>query len=265
MDYSRYGPDILVEQRDGVAVVTFNRPDKLNAMTAAMHADTGRIWLDFAADPDVRSVLITGAGRAFSVGGDYDLLQASVGDHATAARLLEETRAIAYNMTNLEKPIVSAINGYALGGGLAVAIMADVSIAAEDARFSAMFAKRALTPDSGVSLLLPSAVRYPKAAEMLLTSRFVHAREALKIGLVNRVVPNDDLEGAAYDMARLITESAPVAVRLSKRALRRPLDREAAAAFEYESYGGLVTAKTEDRAEGRHAFLDKRPPRWTGR
>ena len=152
-----------------------------------------------------------------------------------------------------------------MGGGLGLALACDIRIAAEDARFSAMFAKRALTPDSGVSLLLPSAVRYPKAAEMLLTSRFVHAREALKIGLVNRVVPNDDLEGAAYDMARLITESAPVAVRLSKRALRRPLDREAAAAFEYESYGGLVTAKTEDRAEGRHAFLDKRPPRWTGR
>ena len=100
---------------------------------------------------------------------------------------------------------------------------------------------------------------------MLLTSRFVDAAEALKMGLVNRVVPNEDLEEAAYDMARLITESAPVAVRLSKRALRRPLDREAAAAFEYESYGGLVTAKTEDRAEGRHAFLEKRPPRWTGR
>ena len=171
----------------------------------------------------------------------------------------------AYNLFQIDKPAIAVIQGNAVGGGLGLALACDIRIAAEDARFSAMFTKRALTPDSGVSLLLPSAVRYPKAAEMVLTSRFVDAREALKMGLVNRVVPAGSLEDAAYGMARLIAESAPVAVRLSKRALRRPLDREAAAAFEYESYGGLVTAKTEDRAEGRHAFLEKRPPRWTGR
>ena len=261
MDYSRYGPDILVGQRDGVAVVTFNRADKLNAMTAAMHADTGRIWLDFAADPEVRSVLITGAGRAFSVGGDYDLLQASVGDHATAARLLEETRAIAYNMTNLEKPIVSAINGYALGGGLAVAIMADISIAAEgrDAPRWARQARRrrrATTPRcrgrSWSDLRRPSATCSP-ATDLT-------GAEAERIGLISMAVPADELMPTAMDMAVRLAKGPPVAVGHTKRVLNQWLRLGGHTAFDYSAALETLGFLGEEVKEGLASLQEKRDP-----
>ena len=263
------GPPVLYRVANGIATITLNRPRRLNAVDRDTALLFDHICREAAADPEARVVVLTGAGTSFCAGADLRATTdvAAANNNTPAANLQRSGHLgwCAYNLFQIDKPAIAAIQGNAVGGGLGLALACDIRIAAEDARFSAMFTKRALTPDSGVSLLLPSAVRYPKAAEMILTSRFVDAREALKMGLVNRVVPAGSLEDAAYGMARLIAESAPVAVRLSKRALRRPLDREAAAAFEYESYGGLVTAKTEDRAEGRHAFLEKRPPRWTGR
>ncbi len=261
--------DAVLYTVDGhIAKITLNRPDRLNAIDH----DTATLLDGFchqaAEDDDVRVVVITGNGSSFCAGADLRATSDSPSDNNnTPEANLRHTGHLGWSALNLfrvDKPTIAAVKGNVVGGGLGLALSCDIRIATQGTRFSAMFVKRGLTPDSGVSFLLPAVVRYPRAAELVLTSRFVNAKEALSIGLVNHVVEEDILTSAALDMASQIAESAPVAVRLSKRSLRQALNREAIAAFEYESYGGLITAKTQDRLEGRHSFLEGRSPRWTG-
>ena len=187
------GPPVLYRVANGIATITLNRPRRLNAVDRATALLFDRLCREAAADPEARVVVLTGAGTSFCAGADLRATTdvAAANNNTPAANLQRSGHLgwCAYNLFQIDKPAIAAIQGNAVGGGLGLALACDIRIAAEDARFSAMFTKRALTPDSGVSLLLPSAVRYPKAAEMILTSRFVDAREALKMGLVNRVVP----------------------------------------------------------------------------
>ena len=134
-DYSQY-QHLLVEKRDGIALVTINRPEVLNATNARLHNELSRIWPDLGDDPEVRVAVITGAGNAFSAGGDYQMIEQAIGNAEVVAATMQEAGDIVHNMINLDKPVISAINGVAIGAGLAVALLADISIAAEDARIT---------------------------------------------------------------------------------------------------------------------------------
>ena len=262
MDYGNYGPDILIENHEGVAIVTYNRPDKLNAMTPEMHSNTGKIWIDFANDPAVRSVLITGAGRAFSVGGDYDLLNSSVGNYEGAARLLEETRSIAYNMTNLDKPIVSAINGYALGGGLAVAIMADISIAGENAMLLDGHGKLGDPAGDHAAMCWPLLMGMAKAKRYLLTGDSLTGAEAERAGLISMAVPDDELLTTAMSFATRLAKGPPRSIGMTKRSLNQWLRLAGHTAFDYsaalETLGFLGT----EVKEGLASLQEKRDPKF---
>ena len=251
---------VLYESRDHIARITLNRPSVLNAFDEEMAVQLDDAVERARDDDDVWAVVLSGAGRSFCAGQDLRFSE----NKSPAIMRRGHLGWSAYNLYLLDKPLIGALRGNTVGGGLGLALSCDVRVAAEDARFATIFAKRGYSVDSGVSLLLPLVVGYPRAAEMVFTSRFVDAAEALEIGLVNRVVPSADLETAVDDLAREMAQQAPVAARLSKRALRRTMDREALAAHELELYEVAVNLKTQDMDEGRRAFLEKRAPDWKG-
>lgn len=259
---------VLYESRDHVARITLNRPGVLNAFDEEMAVQLDDAVERARDDDGVWAVVLTGAGRSFCAGQDLRFSESKPPDERASATAAITRRGhlgwSAYNLYLLDKPLIGAVRGNAVGGGLGLALACDVRIAADDARFAAIFAKRGYSVDSGVSLLLPLVVGYPRAAEMVFTCRFVDAAEALEIGLANRVVPSDELEGAVDELAAEMAQQAPVAARLSKRALRRTMDREALAAHELELYEVAVNLKTQDMEEGRRAFLEKRAPDWKG-
>ena len=259
---------VLYESRDHVARITLNRPDVLNAFDEEM-AEQLDAAVERARDDDgVWAVVLSGAGRSFCAGQDLRFSESKPPEERASATAAIERRGhlawSAYNLYLLDKPLIGALRGNTVGGGLGLALACDVRVAAEAARFATIFAKRGYSVDSGVSLLLPLIVGYPRAAELVFTSRFVDAAEALEIGLVNRVVASAEFDGAIDELAREMTQQAPVAARLSKRALRRTMDREALAAHELELYEVSVNLKTQDMDEGRRAFLEKRAPDWKG-
>ncbi|MEE9285264.1 MAG: enoyl-CoA hydratase-related protein [Dehalococcoidia bacterium] len=261
---------VLYTKEGNIATITLNRPEIRNAVDADM-ADAIDAAVNRAdQDDEVWVVVVAAAGKSFCAGVDLSYLV----EHASGAGERAVERAInrnghigwsAYRLFALEKPTIAAVRGHAFGGGLGIAMACDIRIAAEDAQLSAVFTKRGLAPDSGTSYFLVQSVGYSKACELAFTARTVGAREAEQLGLVNRVVPVDQVNAEAMRLAREIVQQAPVALRMAKRGLRRGMEQEALAAFEYELYVNTICGRTEDLAEGGRAFLEKRPPRWLGR
>jgi len=176
-DYSSY-EHLLVEKRDGIAFLTMNRPEVLNATNAKLHNELSRIWLDLGQDPEVRVALITGAGNAFSAGGDFDMIEGSLGNAEAVAQTMQEAGDIVHNMINLDKPVVSAINGVAVGAGLAVALLADISIAAEDARITDGHIRLGVAAGDHAAAVWPLLCSMAKAKYYLLTGDFLDGKEA---------------------------------------------------------------------------------------
>ena len=170
-DYSDY-QHIFVEKRDGIAVLTLNRPEVLNAANFRMHNELGRIWLDLAADPEVRVAIITGSGSAFSAGGDFEMIEQAMGNPEVVASNTQEASDIVYNLLNLDKPVISAINGVAVGAGLAVALLADISIAAENARITDGHIRLGVAAGDHAAIIWPLLCGMAKAKYYLLTLRF---------------------------------------------------------------------------------------------
>lgn len=257
------GATVLVAAEDGVATVTLNRPDALNSLTVPMKQELLGVFRRLERDASVRAVILTGAGRAFCAGQDLRERQ-----EPDAAPLGEEVRE-RYNpiiraMRSLPKPIVGAINGVAAGAGASLAFACDLRIASEGATFVLGFGRVGLVPDSGATWFLPRLVGAARAAEMALIGDPVATDEALRIGLVSRVVAADELLGAARDIAARLAASAPRAVALTKRALDTTWDRTLDEALDYEAQLQDLAGRTADHAEGMAAFLEKRPPRFTG-
>lgn len=259
---------LLVEvESDGCAVVTMHRPDRLNAINSAMFAELDRVLMALDADPAVRAIVLTGAGRGFCAGLDLEQAAAipamSVTEmyalQAAGARTLTRARDIA-------TPVIAAVNGPASGGGLALALAADVRIASPEAVFNVAFVRLGLTGcDVGVSWLLPRVVGLGHASEMMLTGRRVHAEEAARIGLVNRVVAADQLLGAARETAALIAGNSPFGVALTKEGLQLAVDAPSLqAALAIENRNQVLASRTADMAEAISAFVERRPPRFTG-
>jgi enoyl-CoA hydratase len=260
---------LLVDRpRPGIAVATLNRPDRLNALTFQAFDELLRLATDIAADDGVRVLVLTGAGRGFCAG--LDLSDAATLPEMTATRFLEgqETwsRAIT-SFRRLPKPVIAAVNGAAAGAGFSLALAADIRIAGPAARFNAAFIKIGLTGgDCGSSWMLPRIVGLGLAYEILLTGRLVAADEAARIGLVNGVVPADELLTAALDMADMIAANSPLGVRLTKQMVQVNVDASSLeAAVELENRNQALTAGTQDMAEAYAAFREKRAPAFTGR
>jgi 2-(1,2-epoxy-1,2-dihydrophenyl)acetyl-CoA isomerase len=254
---------VLREQSGGVLTLTLNRPDALNSFTVDMKEALLSALKEAARDRDTRVVLLTGAGRAFSAGQDLKERQGSgVADLGTELR--ERYNPIILAIRRLEKPIVGAVNGVAAGAGCSLALACDIVIAAESARFIEVFGKVGLVPDTGSSWLLPRLVGYARAAEMVLTADAVDAQAAERIGLVNRVVPDDQLMAEATALANRLAAGAPVAMALAKRALNRALDSTLEEALEYEAQLQSVAGRSADHREGVAAFVEKRKPDFRG-
>lgn len=259
--------DLRVERPlDGVVLVTLDLPDRRNMMSAPMTASWGRTMRALRADPDVRAVVVTGAGQAFCSGGDLSWIGAEPDATVDALR----TRMMAFYRTwlavrDLEVPTIAAVNGAAVGAGLAVALACDLRYAAEDARLGVPFTALGMHPGMATTWLLPEVAGLAVARELLLTGRMVTGAEAATMGLVNRAVPAGQVLDEALSVAAAVAATAPVASRLTKRALASGGHATFEAALEWEGLAQPVTLASEDLQEGLRAQRERRSPRFTGR
>ncbi len=258
-------PTILTNLSDGALTITLNRPDTLNAFNDQMIKETTRAMRDAGKNPDVRVVVLTGAGRGFSSGQDLKDMRErdeaiSIGDH-----LRHGYNRLITTMTRLEKPIIGSINGVAAGAGCSVALATDFRIASHKASFIQVFSNVGLAPDSGSTWILPRLIGYARAYQMAITADKISAEQALAWGLVNEVVPADQLPEITQAWANRLANGATRAFGLTKRAMRRGLTSSLEEALEYEAYLQDIASQTEDHKEGVNAFLEKRKPRFAGR
>ena len=259
------GETVLVEleAEAGVATLTLNRPDALNALTVPMKQGLLAALRRVERDTSIRAVILTGAGRAFCAGQDLrERLEPGAAPLGVEVR--ERYNPIIRAMRGLPKPIVGAINGVAAGAGASLAMACDVRIASDAASFALAFGRVGLVPDSGATWFLPRIVGAARAAELALLNDPVSAEDALRIGLVGRVVPAAELATEARGVAARLAAGAPKAIALTKRALNAAWTHDLDAALEYEAHLQHLAGRTKDHAEGMAAFMDKRPPRFTG-
>lgn len=258
----------VTRDEHGVVLATLDRPARLNALTVAMFEQLEALAHELERDPDVRVLVITGAGRGFCAG--YDLAEAQQLPTLSATQMLDrqETGIRAFAAIRaLGVPVVAAVNGPAAGGGLSLALAADIRLAAPEATFTGAFVRIGLSAgDLGASWLLPRLVGPAHAADLAYTGRTIGADEAARMRLVNRVVPDGGVLDAALALAGVIAAQAPAGVRLSKRALQANLEVPSyAAALELENRGQTLLTRTDDMAEALAAFLEKRPATFENR
>jgi enoyl-CoA hydratase/carnithine racemase len=260
---------LLVERpRDGVVLVTLNRPDRMNAITFQMFDEMHDLCRGLLSDRDARAVMITGAGRGFCAGLDLDDAETLPDMTPHEMMLGQQHWAGAFvNFHELPQPVIAAVNGPAAGGGLGLALAADIRLASPTARFNAAFVRIGLSAgDVGVSWSLPRVVGLGRAAEIMLTGRFVDAEEAATIGLVNRVVTEDALLDESFAIAEQIAANTPFGVTLTKRVLNANLDAGSLSqAVEVENRGQTLATRGQDFREALAAFREKRPPKLTAR
>jgi 2-(1,2-epoxy-1,2-dihydrophenyl)acetyl-CoA isomerase len=250
---------LLVDKADGVLKVSLNRPETRNAMDLDMRADLKRLLAAVSEDTQIRALILTGSGKAFCAGGDLRTMNVPFPDLAGRKRL-KDLHVWLKNMIDLEIPVIAAVNGVAAGAGCSLAMACDVIIASEDAKFAQSFVKVGLIPDSAAIYLLPRLVGLSRAKELMFSGRMIDASEALRIGLVNRVVPAEQLVPAAEELARELARGASKAIALTKRFLNLSMSSDLESVLEFEALGQDICFGTEDFSEGRGAFLEKRKP-----
>lgn len=272
--------EILYEVSEALATITLNRPERLNAWTLRMGAEVRDAFLRADRDESVRVIIVTGAGRGYCAGADLEMLQGlsgSGGDLASAELPLAEPipvepgsqRAFAgeysYPM-GLKKPVIAAVNGVAAGLGLSYMLFYDMRIASDRARFGTVFAHRGLVAEHGSAWLLPRLIGTANACDLLFSGRMIGADEALRMGLVNRVVPHAALRRSVRAFAKdLATRCSPRALRIMKRQIYEGYFTDLDTAIQVADREMLASFATEDFGEGVASFVQKRPPRFTGR
>ena len=260
--------EVLVEKRDGVGTVTMNRPEKLNAHTTQMGREIREAFRAFDADPEVGAIIFTGAGRAFCSGADVGGFRDRVeererGDGAAAPRPQPQI-GFGDLVRGMNTPVIAAINGVAVGMGFTMPLACDIRLAGESARLSAIFVKRGITPELGSSFNLPRLIGIGKAMEVVLTGKMIGGQEAVDLGLVNHVYPDDELLEKAHEMGRAIARNAPLAVQWSRQLLFQGMSSTLESQLLSESHILDRAFKTADHAESVQAFFEKREPSFKG-
>jgi enoyl-CoA hydratase/carnithine racemase len=257
--------DLEYTVADGIGTILLNRPHRKNAFTIEMIDQWARILVEARTDPDVRVIVLTGAGDAFCSGVDLSSMD---GERPSPLQrkehLTDHIHRIPYALEDLDKPVIAAINGAAVGAGMDMALMCDMRIIARSARLSEGYIRVGLVPGDGGCYYLPRLVGQAKALELLLTGDFIGAEEAARIGIANHVVDDDDLIAATTRLARKLADAPPVAVRTIKRAVYQSARADLRTALDLISSHMSVVTSTHDSAEALAAFREKRPGRYVG-
>jgi 2-(1,2-epoxy-1,2-dihydrophenyl)acetyl-CoA isomerase len=259
---------LLVEKQNGVATVTLNRPDKLNAFNDELTFKLQDAFKELAKDNSVRSIILTGAGRGFCSG--QDLQNRNFSDNTSQKPSLGDSIRRRYNpciiaIRRIEKPVIAAVNGVAAGAGSSLALACDLRIVSEGAAFIQSFSKVGLVPDSGATFILPRLIGATKAYELMITADKLDAKQALEIGLVNKIVPQEQLMPEALALANRLATGPTKAFGLTKRALNKAIFPDLEQLLEYEAHLQEIAGHSDDFQEGVKAFLEKRQPAYSGR
>jgi len=255
---------LIYEKKDNIGVLTINRPEKLNAISDELTVELDKFLDDVENDEELRVLVITGAGeKAFVAGADIKELESR--DALVGRRVSRKRQTIFSRIENLPIPVIAAVNGYALGGGLELALACSIRLCSDRAQFGAPEVKLGIIPGDGGTQRLPRLVGLGRAMEMVLTGDFIDAQEAYRIGLVNHVISNDELMEKAMDLAQKIAKRPPLAVRYAKEAVNRSQEGDTTSGYALESYLHALTCTTEDKKEGVKAFLEKRKGKFIGK
>ena len=246
---------------DRVLRITFDRPETYNSVDAETHTQITDLWIDIDRDPDISAVIVTGAGKAFSSGGDFSLIEKMAGNHTEVMKTWKEARALVYNIVNCNKPIISAINGPAAGAGLVVALLADISIAGQRARIVDGHPRLGVAAGDVAAMIWPLLTSMAKAKYYLMTCRPVTGAEAERIGLVSMCVEDETLQQVALDTAVELANGSPSAIRWTKYALNNWL-RQAGPIFDASTALEMLGFMGEDVKEGVLSHREKRAPRF---
>ncbi len=261
MKFSEY-EQLRFEHRDnGVLLITMNRPDKYNAADEQMHGELARVWTEVSADPRTRVAVITGAGQAFSAGGDLDMVRRMAGNYDRVAHMLSEMSDLVHNIVNCEKPIISAINGVAVGAGTVVALLADISICALDARLGDGHVRLGVAAGDHAAILWPLLCGMAKARYYLLTGEMITGEEAERLGMVSKALPRDQVLDEALRVADILATGSQPAIRWTKRSLNNWL-KMAGPIFDQSAAYEMLCFMGPDVVEGAAALTERRPPRF---
>lgn len=257
---------VLYEKDEGVATISLSRPEKLNAFDRTMHEELYSALDSTAADEDVRCVVLRGEGRGFSAGADLaEVIQGADVDPDLGEYLRNTYSRLVKRMVSIEKPIVAALHGPVYGAGVGISLACDLRIAAESTKFSVAFIKIGLMPDAGVTFFLPRVVGLGRAIQMSMLGNAVEAEEAYMIGLVNKVVSDEELEVETRKLAGQLAAMPTRALGRIKQSIYASFETDLETALEHEAEGQTYCGYTQDHKEGVAAFFEKRTPEFTGR
>jgi enoyl-CoA hydratase len=258
---------IRIEKREtGVAVATLDRPEKLNAVDGVMHGEIASLWRDAAADPAVRALLVTGAGRAFCAGGDFSGgTPPGGGGEGAGATMLREAQQIVDGLLDCEKPVISAVNGYAMGLGATIALLADVVVAGRKAVFADTHVRMGIGAGDGGQVIWPLLMGVNRAKYHLMTGEHLPAAEAERLGLVNFLVDDAELLPKALEIATRLAQGPAQAIAASKVPINRYIKTVSNLVLPLSLQMEFANMRTDDAREAARAFREKRDPRWTGR
>jgi 2-(1,2-epoxy-1,2-dihydrophenyl)acetyl-CoA isomerase len=269
---------VVLEKTEGLGTITLNTPDKMNAMSMTQARDLSKCIDDVETDESIRAVILTGAGKGFCAGADMEEMDQTVSTLLQGGSPLntnfgpnlredyDSFMMIAYRLNRLSKPTIAAVNGSAIGAGFSLCLACDMRIASENARFQMAFVKRGIIPDMGGTFHLPRLVGIAKACEIVLVDDIIGAQEALAMGLVNKVVPHEELMKTTLEMANKLIKNSPLAVKMAKKALYQSLmEPDLLHHLRYEFLTNRLLLDGEDFQEGILSFMEKRQRHFTGK
>ena len=254
---------VIYEQQDTVAIISMNRPDSLNGFTSELCEDLVLAFEKAHRDDSVHVVVFTGEGRAFSAGAD--LKEGFGGDRTTQAKLLFEYGPVLMAISQIPKPVIAAVPGFAAGIGLSYALHSDLLVMADDSFLLSPFTTISLLPDGGANWMLVKQIGYHRAYQMCIESERVSAEKCLELGLANKVVPAKDLREATVAWAKEIGKRAPLSLAATKKVMRHAMDNDWLSSFTLEAAEQQILSESDDAKEGVAAFLEKRQPNFTGK
>jgi len=256
---------LLVERAGAIATVTLNRPQVRNALDLTMRQELVAALDEVEADPQARVLVLTGAGGHFCAGGDVKSMREKRPSPADGRARVEMLNRFIVRLVNFPRPTLAMVEGFAVGAGCNLALACDLVVASESAKFGEVFAKIGLVPDGGGTYLLSRLVGLARAKELIFTADIIDAAQALRLGMINRVVPASELRTATHALAERIASGPPLALRMAKELVNRAASSDLETALNLEAFAQSVASASDDHQEGVAAFFDKRPPRFLGR